>query len=136
MDEVTCFSSDINTEVYNSCSLTWQNEFYIFGGHSRKRQISRVVGNKLTKVGTLSFDLYLGTGSVMGSNLIYLCFNYDSSDYRRCRVSEHPLEQFNEIQESVYEHALIQTAASDCKFIIFSIILNLSSSTTTSSWKL
>ena len=30
------FEIDEGAEVYYSCSLTWQNEFYVFGGFSRK----------------------------------------------------------------------------------------------------
>ena len=32
------------TEAYGSCSLTWQNEHFVFGGTNNKTQISKIVG--------------------------------------------------------------------------------------------
>ena len=42
-----------NTEVYNSCSLTWRGEHYVFGGWNQRRQISKIVGCELRTIGKL-----------------------------------------------------------------------------------
>ena len=49
------------TEVYKSCSLTYRNRFYIFGGENEKWQISEVTQCELRRIGTLPFRLYKGT---------------------------------------------------------------------------
>ena len=48
------------TEVYHSCSVTYRNRFYIFGGNERRRQISEVTHCELKRIGTLGFDHYAG----------------------------------------------------------------------------
>ena len=40
-----------NTEVENSCSLTWRGEHYVFGGYNRDRQISKIIGCELINIG-------------------------------------------------------------------------------------
>ena len=47
---------DEDTEVYDSSSITWRNQFFVFGGTFKRRQISKLSGFKLTLVGTLAFD--------------------------------------------------------------------------------
>ena len=51
-----------NVEVVSSCSLIWHGDFYIFGGSSKKTQMSKLSKDhcKLERVGTLSFDFYTG----------------------------------------------------------------------------
>ena len=114
-DEVTCFSRDENAEVYRSCDLTWHNNFYVFGGYSNVRQISQVIGKKLTVIGSLGFDFYHGACDVMGIDKIWLCFGYDANDYKRCRVGLNPLETFTQVQQTTFEHRGAKVAASDCK---------------------
>ena len=117
-DQISCFSYDEKTEIYGSCSLTWQNNFYVFGGETNIRQISKVIDKKLTKIGSLDFDHRYGACSVMGMDELYLCFNYaNRNESSLCRTSENPLGEFYEIVESNYEHRLIKTAASDCKLV-------------------
>ena len=48
------------TEAYHSCGLTFQNEFYMFGGWSHKTQISKITKCRLERVGSLTFDLRRG----------------------------------------------------------------------------
>ena len=44
-----------------SCSITWRNEYYIFGGAGdNKRQISKLAGCQLSSIGALPFDFYAG----------------------------------------------------------------------------
>ena len=42
-----------NTEIEESCSLTWRGEHYVFGGNSQKRQISKIIGCELRNIGEL-----------------------------------------------------------------------------------
>ena len=48
------------TESHYSCSLTWENEMYMFGGKNQMRQISKLSGCGLTTEGTLSFNFNFG----------------------------------------------------------------------------
>ena len=111
---MTCFTHDANAEVDASCSLTWHNRFFVFGASSNTRQISEIVGTYLEVIGTLEFDHYFGTCDVMGSDKIWLCYNYnDSNDYKRCRVALNPLETFTQVQESTFGHRKARIAASN-----------------------
>merc|ERR1711892_844802 len=47
------FEVDERSEVYNSCSLTWENELFVFGGYKRKTQISKVTSCRLEPIGQL-----------------------------------------------------------------------------------
>ena len=73
-DELTCFERDPRTEAYNSCSINWQNQVIIFGGDKEKRQISRLDGLKLKRIGSLDFNHNKGACSVMNEK-IHLCFS-------------------------------------------------------------
>ena len=115
LDEVSCFENDSNAEVHRSCSLTWHNGFYVFGGRSNKRQISQVKGTRLTSIGTLTFDHYIATCDVMAGEKIFLCFNFHSNDSKRCRLALSPLAKFSQIQQSKHHHRSASIAASDCK---------------------
>ena len=107
-----------NTQVYHSCSLTWRNEHFVFGGSSQKRQISQIVGCELKRVGSLAFDHYFGACTTVGNSLIYLCFNYESGDYKKCRMATSPMGQFEEINPSTDDHEYTRIAASDCRLRI------------------
>ena len=82
-EELTCFERGASTQDWNSCSLNWQNQLFIFGGLNEKRQISRLSGYKLERVGDLLFDLYVGACSVMANQHIFLCFDWEDS--KTCR---------------------------------------------------
>ena len=65
------------SSAWASCSVSWKNKMHIFGGaksENMARQISRLDGEYLANIGSLSFDLQLGACSTMGET-IYLCFN-------------------------------------------------------------
>ena len=40
--ELSCFEKDFITEAQWSCSISWENQLYVFGGASETRQISRL----------------------------------------------------------------------------------------------
>ena len=113
--QLSCFERDDNTEAYMHCSLTWKNQLHIFGGNTDWRQISRLNGYRLERIGTLSFDHFLGACSVMADQL-YLCFSsYDPRDFTRCRRSTGPLETFTEIAPANQKHRSIKTGTSESK---------------------
>ena len=99
----------------NSCFVTWKNELFVFGGRGEHQQISRLFGQKLERVGDLSFDHYDGACSVMAHKFIFLCFGW--GNYQRCRRSTGPLERFSEVALSTHKHQSTQTSCSDSKFL-------------------
>merc|ERR1711892_882316 len=101
------------TEVDYSCSMNWKNELYIFGGRSKKRQISKLIGCQLTRIGELEFDHYLGACANVADAKLYLCFNDASGDYGKCRVALSPTGIFDEINRSIHNHAFTRIAASE-----------------------
>ena len=52
------FEIESRTEVRLSCSATINGEFYIFGGMTQRRQISKIVDCSLKRVGDLPYELY------------------------------------------------------------------------------
>ena len=42
-----------NTDVYQSCSLTWRGEHFVFGGLNERDQISKIIGCELKSIGKL-----------------------------------------------------------------------------------
>ena len=116
-EELTCFEPDSNTEADYSCPLNWKNQLFIFGGFFETRQISRLSGHKLERVGDLLFDLDSGACSVMANQIVFLCFSYDEAN--QCRRSTGPLEQFSATALSTHQHREIHTTCSDSKFVNF-----------------
>ena len=54
------FEIDEEAQVWGSCSLTWENELYVFGGLNKKTQISKVTSCRLAPIGTLLFEHFFG----------------------------------------------------------------------------
>ena len=94
--------------------MTWQNELYIFGGDTKKKQISKLTGCELTKIGELDFNHEYGACANVADAKLYLCFNaYKSGDYNRCRVATSPTGVFEEIDRSNFDHRWTRIAASE-----------------------
>ena len=74
-EELSCFKRQDATEAWFSCSVSWKNQLFIFGGYEEKTQISRLIGYKLKHVGDLTFNHHSGACSVMDNRYIFLCFN-------------------------------------------------------------
>ena len=74
-EELNCFKHDSNTEARGSCSINWKNQMIIFGGMHETKQISRLDGFSLFRIGNLDFDHYYGACSVMKKDFIFLCFD-------------------------------------------------------------
>ena len=115
-EELACFQRDDNTQAHRSCSLNWRNQFHIFGGGIEKRQISRLTGYKLERIGDLAFDHDFAACTVMSNEHIFLCFHQSVTDYRRCRRSTGPLENFADVALSKHPHRRAQTPCYDSKF--------------------
>ena len=105
-----------NTEVYMSCSINWRGEFYVFGGSTLTTQISKLNGCALERIGTLDFQHEFGACANVKEEAIYLCFNNDSADRHKCRVSTSPTGQYREVASSLFEHNQIQIGSSSGNF--------------------
>ena len=69
--ELACFQPDKKTEAFGSCSVNWKNQLHIFGGATEYRQISRLSGFKLERIGDLAFDHESGSCSLMANQFIF-----------------------------------------------------------------
>ena len=101
------------TEVKYSCSMTWKNELYIVGGQSKERQISKLVGCELTLIGQLRFDHYNGGCANVADEKLYLCFNDNTTETKKCSVAISPTGVFQKIKQSSYDHRYTRIAASE-----------------------
>ena len=102
------------TQVLESCSVTYRNRFYVFGGHRQVRQISEVTKCELRRIGTLDFIHQSGACSTVDNREIYLCFDFTLS--KQCRSAVDPLGKFTRISDSNHDHRHSRTAASPSKF--------------------
>ena len=110
------FEIDEKSEVYQSCSLTWQNELFVIGGRSKKSQISKVTSCRLEPVGKLGFN-HNGDCVSVAAEKVVLCFNDSRGDHKKCRVASSPTGAFNEMPPSQYPHQYTRIATDDGEFI-------------------
>ena len=91
--------------------MTFQNKHYIFGGDTKMRQILQLEDCGLINVGQLNFDHRRGA---CGSNegVMVLCFNFVTSDYKRCRQASSPNGPWSELAAPSHEHGLTAIALS------------------------
>ena len=109
------FQFDDDTEVYSSCSVQWRNRMIVFGGYDKMRQISEVKSCRLTRIGTLAFELNGGACANMDDLKIFLCFDYKNDEGNVCRVATNPLGTFSRIGDSHLHHYSTRTTASQGK---------------------
>ena len=107
------FTIDSESEIYVSSSLTWKNDFHVFGSNSKKTQISKVTACRLEKIGELAFPHRLGDCVNVADEKIYICFGDDT---KKCRVGSSPTDHFNEITPSLYNHRVTPIATNNGKF--------------------
>ena len=107
------FTIDSESEIYVSSSLTWKNDFHVFGSNSKKTQISKVTACRLEKIGELAFPHHLGDCVNVADEKIYICFGDDT---KKCRVGSSPTDHFNEITPSLYNHRVTPIATNNGKF--------------------
>ena len=89
----------------------------IYGGYVERRQISKVVGCSLKRIGSLPFD-HNGGACAAGGGFIYLCFSDFHAHFKDCRRSKHPVYTFGRITNSNYGHRSIRLAASNGEVIM------------------
>ena len=99
------------TEVDFGCSVTYRGDFYVFGGSDLDRQISKLEGCSLKRIGDLDFDFQVGGCAAVNEESIYLCFR--RYDYKRCFVGIDPVGTFHNLTESQFNHARTRVAAND-----------------------
>lgn len=120
-EEQLYFIYGAETTVKHSCSLVWNNQFYVFGGDSEfKRQVSRLDGCKLTRVSSLSFNFEHGACTSVGDRRFYLCFGM-GEDIKTCRYATEVGQEMIEAAESLFTHHQIRIASSDSKLYFHSI---------------
>ena len=110
------------TQARSSCSINWRGEFFIFGGSLERRQISKLSGCKLHRLGSLSFNFYAGACTNLNDERIYLCF--DANEIRRCRASTSPTGDYALVEESNFDHKTIRIASSEGKNVFQVINFN------------
>ena len=101
------------TEVDLSCSIQWQNYLYVFGGFTKRRQVSMVNGSRLEQKATLDFNFHDGGCTVLNQSAIVLCF--DRFDTKVCHQSNNPLGSFTKLPKSNYHHRFTRIASFDGK---------------------
>ena len=113
------FSFGNGTEAYRSCSVSWHNEMYIFGGSNDSRQISVVKKCSLERIGQLDFEHY-SAACTSANGMVYLCFNgRDHFDATKCRVTANPsLGKFTDMPKSYYNHRWTRIASSKGEFAV------------------
>ena len=142
--DINCpvFTIADDVKVYHSCAVTYQNQFFVYGGQkgtvikggeskpnklswlgstqqeqklkSFSRQIAKVANKSLKRVGDLTFDFTRG-GCTSTTDKILLCFS-EQGDWRTCYKSKNPMAQFRELTKSKDFHLRIKFASSECKF--------------------
>ena len=118
-DKDFSFSFGEGTQAHYSCSITWRNQFFVFGGTADRKQISILNGCQLERIGSLAFDQYYGGCANVGDEAIYLCFNQEPADNKKCRFGVDPLGDFREVEESFYPHRETKIGASNGNLVIF-----------------
>ena len=96
------FEYERETQVYLSCSINWKGDFYVFGGNSKKTQVSMVNNCKLTRIGTLPFEMYEGACTNVNDTEIYLCFDANNPD--KCYKGTEPDGSYSSIADSLKNH--------------------------------
>ena len=110
------FDIDEKSEVDHSCSMTWKNELFVFGGKNKKTQISKVTSCRLEPIGKLAFDHNFGDCVNVANIKVVLCFSQNSADNRKCRTASSPTGKFSQMKLSRYDHAQTRIATDDGEF--------------------
>ena len=111
------FTYESGTGACGLCSIIWEGMMYIFGGDTYHRQISVVDQCRLTKIGTLPFDMNFGACAQRNNQEVFICFEdyQDSSTFKNCYRATGPLEMFNSLPSSTYTHSNTRIAVTSGK---------------------
>ena len=74
-------------------------------------------GNRFERKGTLAFNLYTGSCTVLNQVTIVLCFDVNRSNL--CQQSNTPLGLFTNLPNSTYIHPNIRIASFDGKNAVY-----------------
>ena len=74
-------------------------------------------GNRFERKGTLAFNLYTGSCTVLNQVTIVLCFDENRS--KLCHQSNTPLGLFTNLPNSTYGHAYSRIASFDGKNVVY-----------------
>ena len=116
----TNFSFEIEQEgnyVHGSCGVQFEGHFYIYGGieafgyKGDSRQIAKVSGCALKRIGTLPFTFQRGACAATSSKLFF-CFD-ELGDGKSCQLSTDPTGSFIGGPRSIEQHKKIRIAASE-----------------------
>ena len=113
------FEFGAGTEVDWSCSLQWQNRYYVFGGENERRQVPIVNGYRLERKATLDFNFEVGGCTVLNQITIVLCFPDTYGEKDVCRQSNNPLGSFTKLPNSIFSHGMTRIASFDGKSTIY-----------------
>ena len=103
-------SFDLNgKELYQSCGVTFQNKYFVFGGVKDKHQIIELEDCSLTTIGNLDFNYHRGACDST-DKVIVLCFDYH--DGKRCRQSSLSTGPWYEMALSSHYHCQTSIATS------------------------
>ena len=110
-DKAFKFEMGTNTFASLSCSMTWKNRFYVFGGEkSFDKQISRLDQCRLTRVGSLNFPFGYSSCTNMANEKLFLCFHMQY--LKTCYYAKDPLGEFTKSSYSFQDHRHIKIASS------------------------
>ena len=117
-DRITSFAYGEETSAFESCSIVWNNQAFVYGGtyQINDYQIARLDGCSLNRVGQLDFSFANGGCAVTQGAInseVFLCF--PSSGTSKCRVSQDPMGPFTMIPNSNTSHRYTKIAASESK---------------------
>ena len=98
-----------NVTMFHKWSEIKRSDIYedTYAGHAR--QISKVSGCGIERIGSLSFSMH-GGSCFSHDNYMLLCFGND--DKKQCYRGSDALGQFSKVQKSTHEHWRLQMAAS------------------------
>ena len=110
-------------EVDESCAVTHENKYYIFGGRVNTRQVLQLDNCRLTSIGSIDFT-HDGGACGSANGVIILCFNtVNSMDYKRCRQAATPNGPWTEMALSTYDHKDTSIATSTGSLLTQSSVL-------------
>ena len=100
----------VDSEVYASCSLTWNNQMYVLGGLTSPNQVQKIENCSLKLKGNLPFNLRLGTCTTVNEETIVACFDYFNTS--ACyKSSTGPIGLFDSLPDSTFTHREARIAA-------------------------
>ena len=100
---------DSGTEAWESCTVVWHGEMFIYGGWKNRNQISKLANCKVEQLGELPFFHRRGGCAITPTGRVYLCFHYHSD--KLCYQAEKPgVSEFASLANSTHGHRATRIA--------------------------